>query len=154
MLIEPTESRWLGLALRSESDQPHEWLPIAWVIRNRVESRIYPDTYAGVVTQRQQFSYFNHFQRVDGPEEIFAAALEGYAGENAGWHDNDYLHACECASAVRRMPRWMAPFSPRVFHFWSPVSMVPKGSDPAWAEDLRVFALPGIHAQRFKFGES
>ena len=43
---------WLGLALRSESEQPHEWVALAWVIRNRVETRNFPNSYARVISRR------------------------------------------------------------------------------------------------------
>lgn len=147
-----SESDWLGLALRSESDEPHEWPALAWVIRNRVESNRYPDTYYEVITQAYQFSYFNQFRGIEDSEELFAVAKEGYAGDNSGWDENDFVRAKACAASVMMLPRWAAPFSHRVLYFWAPGAMVPRGSDPSWASDLKyVFTLPGNH--RWKFGE-
>ncbi|HEX2253644.1 MAG TPA: cell wall hydrolase [Thermoanaerobaculia bacterium] len=146
--------RWLGLALRSESDQPHEWEPLGWVIRNRVESSTFPSTWFGVITQRHQFSYFNDLALGDD-EESYARASQGYAGDASGWPDNDLSAAVLCARALMAAPRWQAPFGPRVYNFWSPVSMRPPGRLPDWSWDrLRVFPLAGIDPWRFLFAET
>jgi hypothetical protein len=152
--MQPTELRWAGLVVRSESDFPHEWPFILWVIRNRVEAKGYPNSIFGVVTAARQFSHFNQFQgRIDN-DETFSEALGTYAGDSEGWSDNDFIEACHCARGVFSAPRWSAPFSHRVFNFWSPRSMVPTGSDPSWASSYRLVLVSGVDPDRFKFGET
>ena len=56
-----TDAQWLGLVMRSEDDEPHAWWSLGWVVRNRLESPLYPDTYQDVIVQRRQFSYFVPF---------------------------------------------------------------------------------------------
>jgi len=146
-----TPGRWLALAIRSESERPHEWLPIGWVIRNRVAHPSYPSDYRSAIRQAWQFSYFNSWiGRTD--EECWTGAVSGYAGQADA---SGELVALDAAMAVVTAPAWRAPFSHRVLHFWSPRSMDPVGSDPSWADSLsRIFTLPGIDEQRFRFGES
>lgn len=144
----PTPAQWLGLCLRSESDQPHEWPALAWVVRNRVEARRFPSDYQRVITQPMQFSYFNDLIRLP-PEEAYKRALVGYAGDSVG--SNSLQHAEQCARAVIDAPRWQSPFSPHVLWFWAPGAMKPKGSDPSWAKTYRVFSLPNL--PRWKFAE-
>lgn len=148
--LQPFE--WLGLLLRSESDQPHEWIPLAWVVRNRVEEAggRYPAAYRDVILQPKQFSYFNAFIGLD-PATTYDRARAGYAGDSVLWPDNDLRFAEQCAMAIMAAPRWQAPFSARVYTFWAPAAMKPAGSDPSWATDYRVLQLPGI--PRWKFGE-
>lgn len=147
-------AQWLGLALRSESDQPHEWLYLAWVIRNRVEAHGFSSSYAGVITQAWQFSYFNEWT-VPGlpPDEIYGEALKGYAGDKTGWADNNLSESEEFATVFMGTSRWAAPFGPRVLHFWSPRSMRPPGRVPSWAETMRVFSMSGVDPGRWLFGE-
>lgn len=147
-------AEWLGLALRSESDEPHEWPFLAWVIRNRVESDRFRSTYAGVITRAWQFSYFNDWT-LSGhpPERIYEEALKGYAGDKSGWPDNDLEEAVECADYVINLPRWCAPFGTRVLHFWSPISMHPPGRIPTWANSMRIFSADGVDPQRWQFAE-
>jgi hypothetical protein len=153
ILLTYRPEEWLGLAARSESDQPHEWLPVMWVVRNRVEARGYPNRYNKVITQAYQFSYFNQFRGKD-PSTTFPLALEGYAGECEGWDANDYNKAVEAASVVIQAPRSDAPFGPHVLNFWSPRSMVPAYSLPKWRwKELWAFQLPGIDPTRFLFAQ-
>ncbi len=149
------DSQWLALAARSESGRPHEWANIMWVIRNRRESRGYPSTYQGVITQAWQFSYFNPWRGEPDSQFVFTEAKEGYAGDHEGWDENDYERAVVCATRVLGMDRSQAPFSHKVFNFWSPRSMDPALSIPKWRWDkLWVFAMPGIHPHRFLFAET
>jgi len=147
----PTDSQWLGLLLRSESELPHEWPALAWVVRNRVESNgRYPSTYQSAILQSRQFSAFNIAIGLP-PTAAYEKVKATYAGDQTGWPDNDLTMAESCAKALLAAFRWQAPFSQRVFTFWAPAAMKPAGSDPPWATDYRVFTLPGI--PRWKFGE-
>ena len=148
-----SEVRWLALAIRSESDQPHEWSYIGWTIRNRVLSHRYPDTYQGVILQPKQFSYFNAFIAPgQSAATIYERAKAGYAGDATGWAENDLARAEDCAHELIRAPRWQAPFGVDVMHYYSPVSMKPAGSKPPWAPTAkRLFAPSGVDPSRFLF---
>lgn len=150
-----SEAAWLGLCIRSESDQPHEWWPIGWTIRNRVLSSRYPNTYEAVVLSRKQFSYFNAFATLLGDRDaLYAAAVKGYAGDAGGWSENDLKEAQLCALDVLQAKRWQAPFGQDVCHYFSPVSMKPSGSSPPWAPTAkRLFTPSGIDPRRFVFAE-
>lgn len=148
-----TEARWLGLTIRSESDRPHEWWAIGWTVRNRVLSNRYPSTFEAVVLSRKQFSYFNAFAALAGDHEaLYAAAVKGYAGDMTGWAENNLNQAEACALEILTAKRWHAPFGEGVCHYYSPVSMVPKGSKPPWIGGAkRVLTPSGIDPQRFVF---
>lgn len=148
-----SEIKWLGLVIRSESDQPHEWLYIGWTVRNRVLNKRYPSLYESVILSRKQFSYFNQFESLGTDRmRIYQAALKGYAGDSSGWDENDLADAEECAREVISSPRWKAPFGVDVMHYYSPISMVPKRSKPAWAPTAkRLFTPSGVDPARFVF---
>src|SRR5688572_8574152 len=133
-----TEVKWLGLVIRSESDQPHEWQYIGWSIRNRVLSSRYPNLYESVILSRKQFSYFNQFENLGGDRvKIYDAALKGYAGDRSGWHENDLVHAEYCAKEIIESPRYKAPFGVDVMHYYSPISMKPVGNKPVWISSAK-----------------
>src|SRR5690606_33922553 len=56
---EADEILWLARCIYSESDRAHEQRLVAWVVRNRVETRFRGDTYRDVVLEERQFSAFN-----------------------------------------------------------------------------------------------
>lgn len=148
-----TPAEWAGLAARSESDRPHEWPAIITVLRNRVEAAGFSSTMRGVITAPWQFSYFNQWRGEADLERVYSLALEGYAGDRFG--ENSRENAVECASWVLDLPRWRLPFGPRVYNFWSPISMVPRFSRPRWDfSGLREFTVPGIDPDRFIFAET
>lgn len=141
-----SDAHWLGLALVTESDQPHEWIYPATVIRRRVESRVYPNSYPEVITQPYQFSHFNKYLHIHHDEMLFAEVLKDLR--------KDISAATECAAWVIDAPEWRLPFSPRVLHYFSPVSMVPPGRIPSWAHGMRQFTPAGVDPYRFVFCES
>ena len=146
-----SEVKWLGLAIRSESDEPHEWVPVAWSIRNRVLSPRYPNTYQGVILQRKQYSYFNKFYGMKA-EDIYNEAIKGYAGDNSGWGENDLKAAQQCARDIILSPRYKAPFGADVMHFYSPISMDTVSSKPSWMQlSTRIVHVSGIDPKRFVF---
>ena len=150
----PTEVDWLALCLASETNQPHEAQYVAWAIRNRRDSKYRgAQTIVDVILDRKQFSYFNIWTSGTHPvmtrTDVFIDAMRGYAGKvltaNRGVYD-------DCARAILEMPTWMAPFGPDVLHYWSPVSMKPKGSKPAWAgTGSRAFTPGCVDPRRFVF---
>lgn len=148
-----SEIKWLGLVIRSESDQPHEWRSIGWSIRNRVLSNRYPNLYESVILSRKQFSYFNQFENLGADRlKIYEAALKGYAGDSSGWNENNLIQAETCAKEIISSPRYKAPFGIDVMHYWSPISMKPVGSKPTWAPSAKRLVYPsGIDPLRFVF---
>lgn len=149
-----TEANWLGLTIRSESDQPHEWWCVGWAIRNRVLSKRYPNLYQAVVLSKKQFSYFNQFSDLlSNPSSLYAQALMGYAGDGLGWSENNLIVAQLCAADIIAASRWHAPFGTDVMHYWSPVSMK-GGLRPPWANNAKRLFTPGnIDPARFVFAE-
>uniref|UniRef100_UPI000A985E42 cell wall hydrolase n=1 Tax=Rhodothermus marinus TaxID=29549 RepID=UPI000A985E42 len=57
--LEQDEVLWLARCIYSESNRPEEQRLVAWVVRNRVETRYRGDTYREVVLEPRQFSAFN-----------------------------------------------------------------------------------------------
>lgn len=147
---------WLGLCLLTESNRPEEWPYVAWTIRNRVESGRFRHTYESVILQPMQFSAFNKYTKTDSkigysgfsPVQIFRDKARGYTYIEA------LFHAVDLAEYVISQPRSEAPFPITVCHYWSPVSMVPRGSAPNWAKSAKKLFTPvGIDPQRFVFAE-
>jgi hypothetical protein len=145
-----TDTQWLGLLLRSESDLPHEWIPLAWVVRNRVEAGRFPGSYPEVILQPMQFSYFNAWTMQGmGQDQVYGQARMGYAGESSGWPDNDLERAEDCASRVLSSPRWLCPFTQLVYYFWAPAGM--GNTHPSWSRNMRRFQLPGLDRWFFAY---
>lgn len=152
----PTPEQWLGLLLVTESNRPHEWPAIAWVVRNRVASRRFPSTVEKVVLQPSQFSRFNdwrHELAEGGPAAVWDAACHWSTVQGL-----DHLrHLAEIeATEVLDMPPGSGPFGQKVLHYYSPRSMRPPHSVPGWwwTEIVREVPVPGIDPDRFRFGES
>lgn len=157
------ETEFLALCAVSESDEPHEWPYIMWVIRNRVENLRYPNSIVDVVLQRKQFSYWNYFLDLELPVDVIAdAALEGRLprdgqpgmGRRIRSLGAQYPEAYACAEKVLDKTEWERPFSRDVVFFYSPVSMS-GGNEPWWWEaDVGFSFTPsGVDPQRFVFGE-
>lgn len=135
------ELLWFARAVYSETKVPDEQRLIAWVIRNRVESGKYADTYMGVVLQPKQFSGLNATDRhyhtnttlvpgdiVDGWESAQATAREVYYADSAD-----------------------RPIAETTWHFYSPISV---RRTPAWAQDehpVQQVHDPVTQAVRFAF---
>lgn len=151
------EHEWLGLCLYTEADREEEWPFIAAVIYRRMQSRRYPSTARGVVLQRAQFSYFNPWTAKGEPPEN--ADMEVWRGvEKARRAKGDPLlliRACVFAARASVAPDIHLPLeviTPDVLHYYSPVSMRPKGSRPKWAASARrLFTPDGIDPERFVF---
>lgn len=155
---------WLALALISEDNEPHAYLPLAWVIRNRVESRRYPNTYREVVTQPSQFSAFNGLpaELANDFEKAAAFVLKNQPREcdSLLLDDGPPLgslaeEAAEASILVaqRLIRRIGSPFSRRVLFFFAPGGMEAKEAFPWWwdKEVHNTIRLPGL--TRWVFGE-
>ena len=153
----PTEADWLAVCLVTESNQPDEWPFIAWCVRNRVDSKRYPGTVRDVVLQRWQFSHFNAFRSFKGDdEELLEAVLAGKGtDENVKPLSRSlYALAQKAAREFLEEPVWRRPFGPAVCHYWSPVSMRPRGAKPKWAPQAkRLFTPSGVDPDRFVYAE-
>lgn len=159
-----TSADWLALCLVTESNEPSEWVYIAWCIRNRVLSDRYPTNVRDVVLQRRQFSHFNAFeQSIKDMRMGKLSELSLYQRVMAGIGDTSHVRrlsadlvdiAKQCADEILREGIWRRPFSGKVMHYYSPISMIPKGSEPAWASDATRRFTPGsIDPERFVFAE-
>lgn len=140
---------WLALCARTESDLAAEWPCIMWVIRGRVASPRYPDTYEAVILQPSQFSAFNGYGDRGSRRVIFDT-------EARRFHASEILAAADLAAEIVKAPASERPgeITTQTLHYYSPVSMVPKGSKPAWAKSAkRLYTPAGIDPERFVFAE-
>lgn len=139
-----TETLWLARAIYSESKRPNEQLLVAWVVRNRVETRYRgKSTYEGVILDPYQFSAFLP-QNVKRPY---------YTGLTARSHAPGWQHALRIALAVRTLDDMYRPFPVKTRHFFSERSMEDGGA-PEWARQAVQVSLDGpyvVDSRRFRF---
>jgi spore germination cell wall hydrolase CwlJ-like protein len=138
------EVLWLARTVYSETKISEEQLLVAWVIRNRVESKQYPDTYKEVVLQRGQFSGLHPSDKQYG---INMSLTLGHTGP--GWDSS-----IEIARAVYDARGILRPFPKTVRHFYSPQSVT---VHPSWATDekpVRVIRSENKENIRFAFYDS
>jgi hypothetical protein len=137
------EVLWLARCIYSETNRPEEQRLVAWVVRNRVETRYRGDTYREVVLEPLQFSAFNR----PSPRRDFILTLTPHATA-PGWQQ-----ALRIALEVYQAPASARPFPITVRHFYSPISM-PTNNPPLWAQAGVPFQGPAvahIDPQRFRF---
>lgn len=142
----------LALLLVTESDRPEEWPAIAQVVLNRQRTPGYPDSLEGVIYQKKQFSFFNAWTGKGlSPDEIYTAARR-----QKGARETRLSVARVCAEAMLLMPPACEILPRGTLNYWSPISMLPKGSLPRgwnWSI-LRCFEVPGISADRFVWAQT
>jgi hypothetical protein len=148
---QPTDADWLALCLVTESNRPAEWPAIAQVIENRRRSGRWGKTYRDVILARMQFSAFN--SRTAGKITDYSLVFELMAD-----HERPLL-LMHAAAMAHRGPLDDAGWDNRItlatMHYYSPVSMRPAGSRPAWAKAAkRLYTPPGVDPERFVFAES
>lgn len=150
----PASHHWLGLCILTESNDPKEWPYIAWVIRNRVESGRFKHTYEAVILQPMQFSAFNKYTSGDSNYRSFSP-VQIFRDKARGFSFIEYLfHAVDIAERIISAPRSEAPFPATVCHYYSPGSMIPRGSKPKWAYSARkLFTPERIDPDRFVFAD-
>lgn len=108
---------------------------VAWVIRNRVESKRWPDTYHGVTTQRSQFSAW---LRDDPNYPKMADPLGSGLEDRLAWFE-----ALRIADEVMDAPPIDNPL-PGVYHYYD-VSL--ENDPPYWSrgkELIRLDSAPKI----------
>ena len=135
------EVLWLARALYSETKKPEEQALVAWVIRNRVESPLYPDTYKEVVLQYGQFSGLNARDK-----QYNVNVSLGYGDTSSAWDS-----ALSIARAVYFADPILRPLPAGVMHFYSPVSVV---VTPKWAQGIEpshTVKDPATNTVRFAF---
>lgn len=114
------EVLWFARAIYSETKVASEQALVAWVIRNRVESDKYPDTYKEVVLQSGQFSGFSPRDR-----QYHTNMTMTFEDSSPSWDT-----AVAIAQAVYTAPSALRPLSEDVMHFYSPISVA---ATPSWA---------------------
>lgn len=118
---------WMARCIYSETKQAHEQELVAWVIRNRVETRYRGvESYEGVVLDPYQFSAFN-----PGYHKRALYTSLTPESQSAGW-----TRALEIAHEVYHAPAQTRPFAQDTRHFYSERSMVGRRA-PRWAEGKR-----------------
>lgn len=134
---------WLARCIYSESYLEHEQELVAWVVRNRVETRYRGKSkYRSVVTDPYQFSAFND-QSIT--RELLVSMDSTFTGE--GW-----LQAVEVARRVILADPASRPFPITVRHFYSEQSL--GGAEvPEWANKQRPVELDdfNVDEKRFRF---
>jgi hypothetical protein len=134
---------WLARCAYSETKRPHEQRLVAWVVRNRVETR-----YRGARTVRDavlapyQFSAFNPAS----PKRAHYLGLQPL-DEAPGWQRAQII-----AREVLASPSEARPFPLATRHFYSEQSMVGRRS-PAWSHGRRAVQPEGapVEPRRFRF---
>lgn len=141
-----SETLWLARVIYSETKRPEEMELVAWVVRNRVETRYRgKSSYEAAVLDPFQFSAFNAGDR----KRAFYSRLTPQS--SAGGFDN----ALRIAYSVRHADPGYRPFSLKTRHFYSEQSMIGI-RHPDWAaggrkvNPQRTFELD---EQRFRFFE-
>ncbi len=135
------EILWFARTIYSETKKADEQTLVAWVIRNRVESGIYPETYKDVVLQRGQFSGMHATDK----QYAINTSL-GYGDSNPSWDS-----ALSIARAVYFADPILRPLPAGVMHFYSPISVT---RTPAWAADTEpahIVRDPETNSVRFAF---
>jgi spore germination cell wall hydrolase CwlJ-like protein len=115
------EILWLARLVYSETKRPEEQVLVAWVVRNRVESKYRGDSYKEVALHDSQFSGLNSFDR-----NYRHNVTRNYDDESITWQN-----ALSVARAVYFADDVLRPFPKTVMHFYSPISV---RSKPSWAK--------------------
>ena len=123
--IQQDEVLWLARCIYSESDRAHEQRLVAWVVRNRVETKYRGETYRKVILEPRQFSAFN----TPSIHRNHLLSLNQYSLSKA------WRQALEVALNVYQAPASNRPFDVTTRHFYSPISM-DGGRTPHWVWPL------------------
>ncbi len=163
MSIEPTDLDWLALCLVTESNRPAEWPYIAQVIENRRKTGRWGHTCQSVVTARMQFSAFNAFTAGGNPSYVGSAAMFDTMARReapvllmrAAAMVAEETFASESPDGNIPAQTFSLVISAATLHYYSPVSMKPPGSKPAWAASAkRLYTPSAIDPSRFVFAEA
>jgi len=133
---------WLARCIYSETKRPDEQELVAWVVRNRVETRYRGSrSYQDVVLDPWQFSAFNG----NSAKRVYYSSLQE-TSRARGW-----ATALQIAYDVVNAPAYERPFPTKTRHFYSERSMIGQ-SKPHWAVGKRPVSLDRqIDPRRFRF---
>lgn len=108
---------------------------VANVIRNRTVRPGFPEDPVSVVLAPKQFSAVCR-------EPYWRDAMAGR------WQPNHVRTALQVwrASAIDRVS-----LVPGATHYYSPISMIPRGSSPTWAAGMDEVLVPGLSREYFRF---
>jgi len=141
-----TETLWLARVIFSETKRANEQALVAWVVRNRVDTRYRGKrTYQSVILDPYQFSAF----RPGAQDGVYYTGLS-LQSKVPGWQT-----ALKIAHAVRTTDSDNRPFSDQTRHFYSQRSMGAI-SVPAWARGLDPVEIGydmQVDERRFRFFE-
>lgn len=141
------ETLWLARCIYSETKRPAEMELVAWVVRNRVDTRYRgQSTYKGVVLEPYQFSAFNPNNR----------KRAHYASLTPDVEIPRWQHALNIAYHVRHATPDVRPFSNRTRHFYSERSLPDSLAHPTWAQGLEPVTPRRpvkLDTRRFRFFE-
>lgn len=150
--MEPTDLDWLALCLVTESNRPNEWPYLAQVIENRRRTGRWGDTYRDVVTAKQQFSAFNG--RIGSRGQLVAPDYDLVFGLMADQESPLLLMHAAAMVNGEEADAFTLVISAATRHYYSPISMKPAGSRPAWAASAkRLYTPTGVDPERFVFAE-
>lgn len=136
-----SETLWLARCIYSETDRTDEMRYVAWVVRNRVETRYRGrKTYRDVVLDPYQFSAFN----------ARSLRRHWYMNLTPDRSPDLFADAVSIAYEVRFADRRESPLPKSVRHFYSPVSMR-RNRVPMWVSDGEYLAAADIDDNRFRF---
>ena len=140
--IQQDEVLWLARCIYSESDRAHEQRLVAWVVRNRVETKYRGETYRKVILETRQFSAFNE----PSIHRKHLLSLNQYSLSRV------WRQALEIALDVYQVSASKRPFHITTRHFYSPISME-GGRTPRWAVNATPLSAArlGVDPHRFKF---
>ncbi len=140
------ETLWLARCIYSETKDVREMELVAWVVRNRVETKYRAKrTYRDVILDPVQFSAFNDTSRV----KMFYSTLPPHA-QHPNWQE-----ALKIAHTIKNAPASLRPFSIWTRHFYSEQSMKDR-RHPVWSlgsEPVQVRPQFEIDTLRFRFFE-
>ncbi len=134
---------WLARCIYSETKRPHEQKLVAWVVRNRLETKYRGKrTYKDVILDPFQFSAFN-----PGYKDYDLYVRLNESSNLTGWRT-----AQKIAKEVMKADSGQRPFPINTRHFYSEVSMI-NGLSPHWTEDQKPIEIPNaeIPEERFRF---
>ena len=139
--IRRPEIIWTARAVYSETKRMREMRHVAWVIRNRYESRHRGATsYRSVVLDDRQFSAFNKGY----PKRNFYLSLEPkHSGRVIGWH-----RALRISKEVIDAGQSDRPFPESTLFFYSEHVLEER---PHWEASMTEVAVKGIDERRFRF---
>ncbi|GEM_PF-1079850 len=142
-----TETLWLARVIFSETKRADEQALVAWVVRNRVDTRYRgKHSYQSVILDPYQFSAF----RPGEEKGQYYAGLTRYS-RVPGWQT-----ALKIAHAVRTTEETHRPFSSKTRHFYSQRSMSGTAA-PSWARGIVPVEIEytsiEIDERRFRFYE-